>query len=180
MELTEIIAALQEFTSCDVADALVKLGVSEGGFLPDLTLWSPERQQSAAKIVGPAYTVQYQYRPDDGSPTPSVDSAPAGSVILVSCPPGMIQSCWGGLTSRRAQIRGIAGTIVDGRIRDLEELRDLEYPVFARDVGPYPPHGVAFVSEVLQTVRSLAEIEKAKTDAIIRGESMTKVSKYIS
>lgn len=45
--------------SCDVADALLKLGVPNGGILPSLKLWSPEHQAGTTKIVGPAYTVQY-------------------------------------------------------------------------------------------------------------------------
>ena len=45
--------------SCDVSDALCKLKVPHGGFLPGLTMWSPQRQDGNTKIIGPAYTVQY-------------------------------------------------------------------------------------------------------------------------
>lgn len=38
--------------------------------------------------------------------------------------------------STRASYLGAAGTIVDGRIRDLEEHRELDYPV---SLHSYPP-----------------------------------------
>lgn len=50
--------------------------------------------------------------------------------------------------STRAHHLGAAGTIVDGRLRDLQEHRDLNFPVFAKDVGTTAPAEVARVSEV--------------------------------
>lgn len=67
--------------------------------------------------------------------------------------------------SNRAKYLGAVGTIIDGRLRDLQEHRDLQYPVrrsrfqlvkrmltnlqvFARDVGTTAPQEVARVSEV--------------------------------
>ena len=51
--------------------------------------------------------------------------------------------------STRAQAIGAAGTIVDGRIRDLSEHRALGYPVFARGVGVTVPAGAGLeISEV--------------------------------
>jgi regulator of RNase E activity RraA len=50
----------------------------------------------------------------------------------VSAPTGIINAVYGGLMSNRAKVAGAVGTIVDGRIRDLQEHRELEYPVRAR------------------------------------------------
>lgn len=50
--------------------------------------------------------------------------------------------------SNRAKYSGAVGTIVDGRVRDLQEHRDLDYPVFARDVGTASPQELLRVSEV--------------------------------
>ena len=50
--------------------------------------------------------------------------------------------------SIRAEYLKAAGTIVDGRIRDLQEHRDLEYPVFARGIGTAAPQGEVKVGEV--------------------------------
>jgi hypothetical protein len=50
--------------------------------------------------------------------------------------------------SNRAQYLGAVGTIVNGRVRDLQEHRDLDYPVFARDVGTTAPQEVLRVGKV--------------------------------
>lgn len=44
---------------CDISDALLALKHPNGGFLSNITMWSPQRQDGNARIVGPAYTVQY-------------------------------------------------------------------------------------------------------------------------
>ncbi|KAJ5722523.1 ribonuclease E inhibitor RraA/Dimethylmenaquinone methyltransferase [Penicillium malachiteum] len=54
-----IVEELRKYTTCDVSDALIKINstrVQHGGFLPGLTMWSPQRQEGETKIVGPAYT----------------------------------------------------------------------------------------------------------------------------
>ncbi len=58
-----------------------------------------------------------------------IDSVPSGSVLFVSAPPRMINACYGGLMSKRAKYRGAVGTVIDGRLRDLQEHRDIEFPV---------------------------------------------------
>ncbi|TLD33811.1 hypothetical protein PspLS_00962 [Pyricularia sp. CBS 133598] len=136
-----VVEALQEYTTCDVSDALAKLKFRNGGFLSGLTMWSPERQSGTTKIVGPAYTVKYVSNDD---PTPKlashyIDSVPQGAVIFVSCPPKVPNAVYGGLMTTRAQASGAVGSIIDGRFRDVQEHRDLNYPIFARETGTAPP-----------------------------------------
>ncbi|KAK4098624.1 RraA-like protein [Parathielavia hyrcaniae] len=136
-----ILKVLQDYTTCDVADALVKLKMHHGGFLPGLTMWSPQRQDGDTKIVGPAYTVQYAPKDDPRPKWPShyIDSVPAGAVVFVACTPGTSNALYGGLMSTRAKASGAVGSVIDGRFRDVHEQRALGYPVFARDVGTTPP-----------------------------------------
>ncbi|KAH8899181.1 RraA-like protein [Thozetella sp. PMI_491] len=136
-----IIEALQKFTTCDVSDALCKLQFPNGGFLSGLTMWSPKRQEGDTKIVGPAYTVKYVPLddPSPSHPTHYIDSIPAGAVVFVSCPPRTPNAVYGSLMSARAKASKAVGSVIDGRFRDLQEQRDLGFPVFARDVGTAPP-----------------------------------------
>jgi hypothetical protein len=53
---------------CDVSDALLKLKHPHGGFLSNITLWSPQRQEGSTKVVGPAYTVKYVLNTDVNAP----------------------------------------------------------------------------------------------------------------
>lgn len=133
--------------SCDVSDALLKQRHPNGGFLVGPTMWSPKRQEGTTKIFGPAYTVQYA-RLDDPAPklashyvrvvgllvlraltVRQIDSVPEGSVVFISVPPNIPNAAYGGLMSTRAKALGAVGTVIDGRFRDLQEHRDLEFPV---------------------------------------------------
>ncbi|KAJ5692620.1 hypothetical protein N7462_002043 [Penicillium macrosclerotiorum] len=135
---SKIIQALGKFASCDVGDALVKLGVKDGGYLSGLHMYSPPSRSGNSKIFGPAYTVRMVPAADRSSPTPPchfADSIPSGSVVFVSQPRGLISACWGGLMSTRAQKRGAAGVVIDGRFRDIEEHRALNMGLFARGIS---------------------------------------------
>lgn len=136
-----IVEQLKQFTTCDVSNALIKLKYRNGGFLSGLTLWSPERQAGDTRIVGPAYTVKYVPLADPAPkhPTHYIDSVPAGAVVFVSCPVKTPNAVYGGLMTARAQALGAVGSIIDGRFRDLQEQRELGFPIFGRDVGTAPP-----------------------------------------
>ncbi|PNS19600.1 hypothetical protein CAC42_7444 [Sphaceloma murrayae] len=162
----DVIKAISGFTTCDAADALQKLKVPHGGFLSGLTMWSPERQSGPTKIIGPAYTVKYVRKNYENEPKPSghyIDQVPSGSVVFISAPPRIVNAVYGGLMTTRAQYSGAVGTIVDGRIRDLQEHRDLNYPVFAREVGTSAPAEVVRVSETNVPLR----LQSSDQDATI-------------
>jgi regulator of RNase E activity RraA len=62
--------------------------------------------------------------------------------------------------STRAQALGAAGTVIDGRFRDVAEHRALGFPVFARATGTAPPAErlkVAAVDVEITVQSSLAE-----------------------
>ncbi|KAL1736153.1 ribonuclease E inhibitor RraA/Dimethylmenaquinone methyltransferase [Schizophyllum commune] len=123
---------LSELSTCEISDALIKLGVPHGGLLPDIHLKAPSQD---ARICGPAYTVKMVLSSDTSAPKLSghfVDQAPAGSVIVIDAPPETKNAVWGGLMSAGAQARGALGVVISGRCRDLAEHRSLGFPVFAR------------------------------------------------
>jgi regulator of RNase E activity RraA len=60
-------------------------------------------------------------------------------VVFVSSPQRIPNAVYGGLMSTRARALGAVGSVIDGRFRDVQEQRDLGYPIFARDVGTAPP-----------------------------------------
>lgn len=127
--------ALKRFTSCDVGDALVKLNVKYGGYLHGIKMFSPLQQAGDKKIFGPAYTVQMVDANDTTSPKPSqhfVDGVTKDSVVFISQPRNLYSACWGGLMSTRAKHLGAQGVVIDGNFRDLNEHREMDFPVFAQ------------------------------------------------
>ncbi|KAI4858802.1 RraA-like protein [Hypoxylon rubiginosum] len=132
------IQRLRAFASCDIGDALVKLKYPFGGFLDGITMWSPDRRAGQAKMFGPAITVKMVEMSDQSSPSPPrhfADFNEQGKVMYIQQPKGLYSACWGGLMSTRANYLGASGVVIDGRIRDVNEHRELGFPVFARDTS---------------------------------------------
>lgn len=129
--MTDLINRLAALDSCAVSDALDKLGIP--GAVTGIHRFSTER-----RISGRVVTVRLE--PDDGRPvasrhlsTTAIESAQPGDVIVVEQRTGIDAAGWGGNLSLGAKLRGIGGVIVEGPTRDVDEARDYEFPVFARD-----------------------------------------------
>ncbi|KAK6205209.1 ribonuclease E inhibitor RraA/Dimethylmenaquinone methyltransferase [Scheffersomyces amazonensis] len=146
----EIYTFLSKFTPCDVSDALNKIGIKNGGFIPNLVQRS-HSSSSATSSVGKAYTVLYAPKSD---PRPEIkvsyiDQVPEGSFVviglplsvqLISAPYTKVNNAmYGGLMSTRAQYLKANGSVVLGRIRDLDEHQELSYPVWSYGVGTSAP-----------------------------------------
>lgn len=93
------------------------------------------------RMAGPAVTVK-QIPGDYGSFASSdfrvgemIDAARAGDVIAIDLA-GAACSTWGGMASFAAKRKGIAGILVEGGVRDLEEIVEFAFPVFARHLVP--------------------------------------------
>jgi len=64
--------------------------------------------------------------------TTAIDLAGPDHVIVVEQRSGVDAGSWGGLLTLGAQAKGLAGVIVDGPVRDIDEARDFAFPVFTR------------------------------------------------
>ena len=69
-----------------------------------------------------------------------LDAADAGDVLVVSSGGGPV-STWGGLATYAAKRKGIAGLVVDGGVRDKEEMLEHGLPIFARHMTPLTGRG---------------------------------------
>ncbi|MCX5256196.1 RraA family protein [Streptomyces canus] len=111
-----------------LADLLGRDQVMDIGIRP---LWGP-----VPRVAGPAFTVRCP--PGDNLMLhAAIHRAPAGSVIVVESG-DLDYALAGGNVCAVAQRRGIAGFVADGLIRDLAEVREAGFPVFARGVVPIP------------------------------------------
>jgi regulator of RNase E activity RraA len=117
--------------ACAVSDALDKLGLA--GVVTGIHRMSTER-----RIWGRVLTVKLE--PDDGRPaaskhlsTTAVETAQPGDVIVVEQRSGIDAAGWGGNLSLGAKLRGVAGVVIEGPARDIDESRGYDFPVFARD-----------------------------------------------
>jgi 4-hydroxy-4-methyl-2-oxoglutarate aldolase len=85
-----------------------------------------------AGLAGPAYTVR-GVGGDNMALHNAVVTAPAGHVLVVDVQ-GAAHGHWGEVLAVAAQVRGLVGLVIDGGVRDVDELARLEFPVFARTV----------------------------------------------
>jgi regulator of RNase E activity RraA len=70
----------------------------------------------------------------------AVNLAEPGDVLVAAAQGFEDVAVWGGLMTRAAMARGIAGLIVDGAVRDSDEIAELGFPCFARCSVPRGPH----------------------------------------
>ncbi|PHZ08752.1 RraA-like protein [Rhizopus microsporus ATCC 52813] len=143
---------LKQFSTCEIADALLKLGQRPwGGYIPDIEMWSPTYCEGDTRIIGPAFTVKMVHKEDKTSPTPTehfADAAESGSIIVISAPSDVKNAVWGGLMSARAKAKGAKGVVIDGRVRDLNEHRQMQFPVFAKSHSILPQNAFVRPSEI--------------------------------
>jgi regulator of RNase E activity RraA len=129
--MEDFLARLANLDACAVSDALDKLGLP--GAVSGIHRFSTGR-----RISGRVITVKLE--PDDGRPaasrhlsTAAVDGGNEGDIIVIEQRTGIDAAGWGGNLSLGASLRGIAGVIVEGSTRDVDEARAYDFPVFARD-----------------------------------------------
>ena len=129
MSTDEAINRLARLDTCAVSDALDRLGL-KGAVLGLRPLWPCPR------IVGRAVTVKIKpaglQKPKQHLCTPAIAAATASDVIVIDHGGRTDVAAWGGLLSLAAQVKKIRGVIVDGAARDVDESRELEFPVFGR------------------------------------------------
>ncbi len=120
---------LRRLDACAVSDALDKLG------LPGAVTGIPQRS-GGGRIAGRAVTMKV----GPGTPPPgppvhlgckAIELAGPEDVIVVSQRSGIEAGCWGGLLTLGAKVRGVAGVVADGPLRDLDEAIAYEFPVWA-------------------------------------------------
>lgn len=91
------------------------------------------------KFAGPAFTVRV--RPGDNLFVHrALDTAKPGDVVVVDARGAMNTAIIGALMSRYARTRGIEALVIDGAIRDVEELESMNFAVVARGSTPNGPY----------------------------------------
>ncbi len=143
----EIVSLLRSVSSSNISDAMHRKGAMRGihPLIP------------GKKIVGKAITVQ-TFAGDWAKPVEAIDLAGPGDVLVIYNGSNSIAP-WGGLATLSCKIRGVEGVVVDGAVRDLQEIRPMDYPLFSSDVVPNAgdPKGMGEInSEIVcggQTVR---------------------------
>ena len=118
---------------CAVSDAMDQLGLT--GCVSGLDQRA-SRRRIAGRVLTMRLVAKDQAPAQTGAPrhlgTTAIESAQAGDIIVVEQRSGIEAGSWGGILSLAAKVRGIAGVICDGPVRDIDEARQYDFPVYAR------------------------------------------------
>jgi len=87
------------------------------------------------KMVGRAVTVQ-TFSGDWAKPVEAIDVAGPGNVIVINNDGATHVAPWGELATLSCVRKGIAGVVIDGAVRDVDDIRKTKFPVFARAIVP--------------------------------------------
>ena len=91
------------------------------------------------RMAGQARTVLAMVA--DSSIVHAVNSvAEEGDVLVMNSGNYIDRACWGGLATRSAMARGVRGLVMNGAVRDIEEIRAFGFPVYCRGAVPSGPH----------------------------------------
>jgi 4-hydroxy-4-methyl-2-oxoglutarate aldolase len=134
---------LRKLDSCAVSDALDKLALK--GCVTGLVPLS-----SSKRIAGRVHTVKL-IAADGAQSAPvghakhlgatAIERSGDDDVIVVEQRTNIDCGSWGGLLSLGAKIGGVAGVIAEGPVRDIDEAREFDFPVFGRSASARTARG---------------------------------------
>jgi 4-hydroxy-4-methyl-2-oxoglutarate aldolase len=137
------VARLSRLDVCAVSDALDKLGLS--GTVSGLRQLSTRRRISGrvvtVKLVAAGDVPHAPGMPARHLGTTAIDQAASGDIVVIEQRTGIDAGSWGGILSLGAKLRGLAGVIADGPVRDIDEARQYDLPVFARATTAFTARG---------------------------------------
>ena len=133
-----LLARLSQLDSCAISDALDSEG--RKGVLLELRPLA-----NAKRIVGRAVTVDLAL--DTGAATTrhlctaAVEAAGPSDIIMIAHAGRLHVAGWGGILSTGAVANKVAGVIIDGACRDLDQSRELGLTLYGRGSVPVTARG---------------------------------------
>ncbi len=130
----DILAGFASLATPTIANALDDVAFE--GVMQGLT-----QMVSGTRCVGRAVTVRQvtgkrgDFTSDDFKVGKMIDAAGRGNILVIDNG-GHSVSTFGGPATLAAKVKGIAGLVVDGGVRDREEMIEHMFPVFARHMTP--------------------------------------------
>lgn len=128
MELKNIIDGFKKLDTPCVSDALDRLGIPAG-----LLNIKPVVSGTGRVICGPAFTVKYiPVGLEKKTVGDFLDDVPEGAVVVIDNAGRDFCTVWGDIMSFYAEMKGVAGTVIDGVCRDVKVVKELDYPIYTK------------------------------------------------
>jgi len=134
-----MIKQFEELTTGNLSDAMDNLGLQRGV----ITGLSPLTRSDKKRLAGFAFTMKQMQRhqasdgPKLAKHSEAINKLVKPGDILVIDAGGRRDVCnGGGLLAMRAKVRGIAGFVINGCYRDIDEVNEFGFPIYARGATP--------------------------------------------
>lgn len=124
-----LVDAYREIPSSNIGDCVKRMNCMFGGI----------RSYNRRSIVGPAFTVKVPAG-DNLVAQMALDYAQPGDVIVIDGAGYADRALVGGMMLAYAEERGLAGFVVNGAVRDLDDIEASPLPVFALAATPLGPY----------------------------------------
>lgn len=130
----EIFDVLRKTPTASLSDALDRLNIR--GYMN----YEIKPIIQGKRIAGPVVTILTT--PSTKVETPmrtleTIDTAKAGDIIVITCEKNAQEvALFGGMMATASKVKGIEGVVLDGGVRDVVEMRDMEFQAFARNSIP--------------------------------------------
>ncbi|MFZ8756008.1 methyltransferase [Microbacterium sp. HMH0099] len=126
----DVVAGLAALPVANIGDSMDRLNVVDAGIH---AVWR------GAAVAGPAFTVEVAGG-DNAGIHAAISQVPAGAVLVVNGHGVTDRALIGELIAERLRKVGCAGFVVDGAVRDVGDLEEMGFPVFARSSSPAGPY----------------------------------------
>ncbi len=122
----DVIKELAKFPTALLSDAMEKSQAMHSEIKPVIPI---------DKVVGPAVTARTMAA-DYLTPVAAIDYAEPGDILVIDVRSHKDTAIWGELASTSCKSRGIVAVIIDGAVRDVDGIQEIQFPVYARAITP--------------------------------------------
>ncbi|KPH61263.1 4-carboxy-4-hydroxy-2-oxoadipate aldolase/oxaloacetate decarboxylase [Novosphingobium aerophilum] len=129
----ELVARAARFGVADLHEGLGEIAGRMCLMSPAMAPISPGQ-----KLCGPAVTA-WNFPGDNLAIHAALYVAEAGDVLVLTNGGGHQGALWGDVACTYARRKGLAGTVVHGAMRDVDAIRELDYPVWSTAVSVEHP-----------------------------------------
>ena len=124
MEIQELVHALAALPAATLYEGMGKAGAFHHHIRP----MCPD-----SRLAGLAYTIRI-LPGETAAVLRAIEEAPSGSVLVIDTGGNGESAVWGGTSSLASKVRGLAGCVTNGLVRDIDEIADIGIPVYAAGI----------------------------------------------
>lgn len=156
----EVIAGYKEVDVASISDALDKLSLPGG-------LHGVRPVVADTAICGQAFTVHYlPCGQNRGTVGDFLDDIQTGEVAVLDNSGRTDCTVWGDIMAIYASRKGIAGTVIDGVCRDVNVIRELQYPIFTKGTYMVTGKDRVFADRINEPV-SISGVQVCPGDMVV-------------